>query len=53
MDIQLDIIKRKEAAILRETIAAFQHIVICAHKSPDGDAIWLILGMGLFFALSG
>ena len=33
----------QEAAILRETIAASHRIVVCAHKSPDGDeeyALW-------------
>lgn len=51
MDIQLDILNEKEAAILRETIAASQHIVICAHKSPDGDAIGSSLGWAYFCAL--
>ena len=39
MDINLNKITDQEAAILREMIAASQRIVICAHKSPDGDAI--------------
>lgn len=51
MDIQLDILNEQEAAILRETIAASQHIVICAHKSPDGDAIGSSLGWAYFCAL--
>ena len=53
MDIQLDILNEKEAAILRETIAASQHIVICAHKSPDGDAIGSSLGWAYFLRSLG
>ena len=44
MDININIITEQEAAILRETIAASQRIVLCAHKSPDGDAIGSCLG---------
>ena len=44
MDINLNKITDQEAAILREMIAASQRIVICAHKSPDGDAIGSSLG---------
>ena len=44
MDINLNILSDQEAAILRETIAASRCIVICAHKSPDGDAIGSSLG---------
>ena len=53
MDIQLDILNEQEAAILRETIAASQHIVICAHKSPDGDAIGSSLGWAYFLRSLG
>ena len=44
MDININKLTDQEAAILRETIAASQRIVICAHKSPDGDAIGSSLG---------
>ena len=53
MDIQLDILNEKEAAILRETIAASQRIVICAHKSPDGDAVGSSLGWAYFLRSLG
>lgn len=34
-----DILSIQEAATLKEKIAASSRIVICAHKSPDGDAM--------------
>lgn len=34
-----NIITDKEAATLKKKIAASSNIVICAHKSPDGDAV--------------
>lgn len=34
-----NILTDKEAATLKEKIAASSRIVICAHKSPDGDAM--------------
>ena len=53
MDINLNIITDQEAAILRETIAASQRIVICAHKSPDGDAIGSSLGWAYYLRSLG
>ena len=44
MEININKLSNQEAAILRETIAASQCIVICSHKSPDGDAIGSSLG---------
>lgn len=35
----INILTEQEAATLREWIAASERIVICAHKSPDGDAL--------------
>ena len=36
---EINILTEQEAATLQEMIAASQRIVICCHKSPDGDAI--------------
>lgn len=36
---EINILNDQEAATLRELIAASSRIVICGHKSPDGDAI--------------
>ena len=41
---EINILKKQEAATLREMIAASHRIVICCHKSPDGDAIGSSLG---------
>lgn len=40
----INILSEQEAATLREMIAASERIVICCHKSPDGDAIGSCLG---------
>lgn len=40
----INILKEQEAATLREMIAASERIVVCCHKSPDGDAIGASLG---------
>lgn len=36
---QINILTEQEAATIQELIAASVHIVICCHKSPDGDAL--------------
>lgn len=41
---EINILNQQEAATLREMIAASHRIVICCHKSPDGDAIGSSLG---------
>lgn len=43
----------QEAATLREMIAASQRIVVCAHKSPDGDAIGSSLGWSRYLKSLG
>ncbi len=53
MEINLNKITDQEAAILRETIAASQRIVICSHKSPDGDAIGSTLGWAYYLRSLG
>ncbi len=41
----INIMSEEKAAQLKELLAASQHIVLTAHKSPDGDALGSILGM--------
>lgn len=41
---QIEILTEKEAATLKELIAASSHILIIGHKSPDGDALGACLG---------
>lgn len=40
----INILTQQEAATIEKMIAASQRIVICCHKSPDGDAIGSSLG---------
>lgn len=49
----VNILSSQEAATLQEMIAASQHIVICCHKSPDGDAIGSSLGWRGFLLSQG
>lgn len=35
----IDILAPEELELLRQLIADAQHIIICGHKSPDGDAL--------------
>ena len=49
----INILKDQEAATLRELIAASQRIVICCHKSPDGDAIGSSLGWAYYLQTLG
>lgn len=50
---EINILNEKEAATLREMIAASRRIVICCHKSPDGDAIGSSLGWAYFLQSLG
>lgn len=49
----INIITEQEAATLREMIAASRRIVICCHKSPDGDAIGSSLGWAIYLRSLG
>lgn len=40
-----NILNEQEVATLRELIATSSCIVLCAHKSPDGDAVGAVLAM--------
>ncbi len=50
---EINIITEQEAATLREMIAASRRIVICCHKSPDGDAIGSSLGWCKYLQMLG
>ena len=50
---EINILKEQEAATLREMIAASLRIVICCHKSPDGDAIGSSLGWAAYLRSLG
>ena len=53
MDININKLTEQEAATLKEKIAASLRIVICAHKSPDGDAIGSSLGWAYYLRSLG
>ena len=50
---EINILQDSEAATLREKIAASQHIVVCCHKSPDGDAVGSSLGWARYLTSLG
>lgn len=50
---EINILNEQEAATLRELIAASHRIVICCHKSPDGDAIGSSLGWAYYLQYLG
>lgn len=53
MEINLNKLTDQEAATLQEMIAASLRIVICAHKSPDGDAVGSSLGWASYLRSLG
>ncbi len=44
----LNLLDAEEEKCLRQYIAEAQHIVVCGHKSPDGDALSSCLGWSKF-----
>lgn len=51
MDIR--ILTDQELQLLNDSIASARHIVVCCHKSPDGDAIGSSLGWAEYLRLVG
>lgn len=51
MDIEL--LSAAETATLRENISQSEHIVICCHKSPDGDALGSSLAWADYLRMQG
>ncbi|MBR5084957.1 MAG: DHH family phosphoesterase [Prevotella sp.] len=49
----IDILTPEEVQILRELISQSQNIIICCHKSPDGDALGAMLGWAEFLRNQG
>lgn len=50
---EINIITEAEAAKLRKWIAASERIVICGHKSPDGDAMGASLAWATYLRILG
>ena len=53
MDMNINILSDSEVQTLNETIEIAQNIVICCHKSPDGDALGSSLGWANFLTVCG
>lgn len=51
MDINL--ITAAEAECLRSLISGSDNIILCCHRSPDGDAIGSLLGMAEYLRSQG
>ena len=50
---QINILTEQEAATFQELLAASKNIIICCHKSPDGDALGATLAWAEFLRLEG
>ena len=50
---QINILTESEAATIQNLIAASERIIICCHKSPDGDAIGSSLGWMEYLSTQG
>lgn len=50
---QLNILTESEAATIQELLAASKNIILCCHKSPDGDALGAVLAWAEFLRLEG
>ena len=53
MDMNINILSNSEVQTLNEIIENAQNIVICCHKSPDGDALGSSLGWANFLSSCG
>ena len=53
MDMNINILSDSEVQTLNEIIENAQNIVICCHKSPDGDALGSSLGWAGFLTVCG
>lgn len=49
----IDLLNAKEKDLLVELIASARNIVMCCHRSPDGDAIGSLLGLGEYIRSQG
>ena len=49
----IELLSEAEVAILKENIANSNHIVICCHKSPDGDALGSSLAWAEYLRTQG
>lgn len=50
---QIELLTQQELDLLGSTISAAEKIVVCAHVSPDGDALGSSLGLACFLCSKG
>lgn len=50
---QINILSDTELAQLKQLVSDAEHIVICCHKSPDGDALGSSLGLASYLKMIG
>ena len=49
----ISLLSEGEIALLRDTINASENIILCCHRSPDGDAIGSMLGWAEYLKVGG
>ena len=49
----ISLLSEGEIALLRDTINASDNIILCCHRSPDGDAIGSMLGWAEYLKAVG
>ena len=49
----IDLLNESQVDLLNQLIEDAQHIVLCCHKSPDGDALGSMLGWAEYLRLRG
>lgn len=52
-ELNINLLTDAEVSQLKEILASAQHIVICCHKSPDGDAVGSTLAWADFLKVEG
>ncbi|MBO1363199.1 DHH family phosphoesterase [Prevotella sp. A2931] len=49
----IDVLTDKQLALLREAVEQAEKIVVCCHKSPDGDALGAVLAWSEYLRMQG
>lgn len=50
---QINLLSDEELAQLKQLVSDAEHVVICCHKSPDGDALGSSLGWASYLKMKG
>ena len=49
----IDVLTDEQLTLLRETVGQAEKIVVCCHKSPDGDALGAVLAWSEYLRQQG